>query len=96
MVLEGEMEFNVNGTIKRLREGESIDFPPQTVHTFANAGDTKCKWVNIHSPKGFLSFFEDLGVSEEEPGAMEKSISAEKIDQVVKKAADYDMHIKNT
>tara|TARA_B100000497_G_scaffold127338_1_gene168784 strand:+ start:3434 stop:3886 length:453 start_codon:yes stop_codon:yes gene_type:complete len=94
MVLEGEMEFMINGEVKVLKQGESVDFPPNIVHTFNNAGSTKCKWINIHSPKGFLSFFEDMGVFATEADAMKKSVDESIINKVMQTAADYDMHIK--
>ncbi len=94
MVLEGEMEFMVNGEVRRVGQGESVDLPPNVVHTFKNAGAINCKWVNIHSPKGFLSFFEQMGVPESEANAMEKSVDESIINKVMQTAASFDMHIK--
>ncbi|MFN3195696.1 MAG: cupin domain-containing protein [Chlorobiota bacterium] len=94
MVLEGEMEFVVDGESKKVRQGESIDFPPNVVHTFKNNGETTCKWVNIHSPKGFLSFFKDMGIPENESEAMKKSVDEGIIKRVMETAQNYDMHIK--
>jgi mannose-6-phosphate isomerase-like protein (cupin superfamily) len=73
LVLEGEMEFVTDGKVKRVKKNESIDLPPNVLHTFKNVGSSTCKWANIHSPKGFLSFFEDMGISASEPEAMNKS-----------------------
>jgi mannose-6-phosphate isomerase-like protein (cupin superfamily) len=94
MVLEGEMEFMINGESKIIRKGESIDLPVDTVHTFKNSGSSLCKWVNIHSPKGFLSFFKEMGVPESESNAMKMSVNESIINKVMRTAADYDMHIK--
>jgi len=94
MVLEGEMEFVIDGEMRLLKQGESVDLPPNVVHTFKNSGSSNCKWVNIHSPKGFLSFFEEMGVPATESEAMNKSIDKRIIDRVMKTAADYDMHIR--
>jgi mannose-6-phosphate isomerase-like protein (cupin superfamily) len=94
MVLEGEMEFIVNGEAKLLKQGESVDLPPNVVHTFNNSGSSNCKWVNIHSPKGFLSFFEEMGIPATESEAMKKSIDESIINKVMQTAAQYDMHIK--
>ncbi len=94
MVLEGEMEFLINGALKKVRQGESVDLPPNVVHTFKNAGTSTCKWINIHSPKGFLSFFEEMGIPESESEAMKKSVDESIINKVMQTAADYDMHIK--
>ncbi len=94
LVIEGEMEFVIEGELKTVRSGESVDLPPNTLHTFSNASDEACKWINIHSPKGFLSFFKDVGVPEDEEDAVAKSIDESVIQKVMQTAAQYDMHIK--
>jgi mannose-6-phosphate isomerase-like protein (cupin superfamily) len=93
-VLEGEMEFMVNGEIKKLKNGDAIDLQPNAMHTFKNDGTTTCKWVNIHSPKGFLAFFREMGVPGNEPDAIKKSVDEHIIRRVMAEAASYDMHIK--
>ncbi len=94
MVIEGEMEFVVDGKPITVGAGESVDIPTQTVHTFSNKSSQPCKWINIHSPKGFRDFFEEMGVSDQEDQAMEKSVSPELIQKVVQAAEKYDMRIK--
>ncbi len=94
MVLEGEMQFVVDGKPRLVKAGQTIDLPARVVHTFKNNGSTPCKWVNIHSPKGFLSFFQDMGISETEQDAMQKSVDETVINRVMQTAADYDMHIQ--
>ncbi|MBT8187808.1 MAG: cupin domain-containing protein [Croceitalea sp.] len=93
MVTEGEMEFMLNGEITLLTAGKSINLPPKAVHTFSNKGNKTCKWVNIHSPKGFLKFFENLGVPVGEDQAKNKSMAPELIQQVIETAVQYDMNI---
>ena len=88
------MEFMLNGEIKVYKAGELIDIPPETLHTFSNKSNQPCKWINIHSPKGFRDFFESLGVSANEPDAQEKSVAPELIQEVVKTAGNFDMIIK--
>lgn len=93
LIMEGEMEFFVNGEYLTLKAGESLDIPLGTLHTFSNKGNVPCRFVNIHSPKGFLSFFEEFGVGQQEENAVEKSVNPEKIQQVLATAAEYDMTI---
>ncbi len=93
LIVEGEMDFMINGEMRKVRAGESVDIPPNTVHTFENSSDVPCKWINIHSPKGFRKFFETLGVAAEEENAQERSVAPEIIQQVIGTAADYDMLI---
>ena len=92
-IMEGEMDFIINGELIKIKKGESVDIPPKTLHTFKNSGEKTCKWVNIHSPKGFAEFFNNYGISENEVDAAKKSVSPEIIQQVVKSAAEYDMKI---
>ncbi len=93
LVIEGEMEFMVNGKSMVLKNGDSVNLPPSSVHTFANNSNSHCKWVNIHSPKGFLSFFEDFGIPETEKDAVLKSADPEIINKVIETASKYDMII---
>lgn len=94
LVVEGEMEFVSNGETKTVTAGESLDIPPKSIHTFRNKSDKVCKWVNIHSPKGFRDFFETLGVPANEPNAEEKSTAPELVQKVIQTAENYDMHLK--
>lgn len=93
IVTEGEMSFMLNGEKLLLKKGESVNLPPQSLHTFSNNSDATCAWVNIHSPKGFLKFFNDFGVSDSQNDAFEKSLDPEVINKVIQTAANYDMII---
>ncbi|WP_420602807.1 cupin domain-containing protein [Flagellimonas sp.] len=93
LIVEGEMEFFVNGNTKTLKAGESLDVPPGTLHTFNNKSDKKCVWVNIHSPKGFTEFFETYGISDSEDDAIAKSVNMEIVQKVLETAKDFDMTI---
>ena len=94
LIIEGEMEFMVNGEIIQVKAGESVDIPPQTLHTFGNRSDQPCRWINIHSPKGFRDFFEEMGVPEHEDDAQNRSLAPEIVNKVIETAADFDMLIK--
>jgi mannose-6-phosphate isomerase-like protein (cupin superfamily) len=95
LISKGQMEFVINGEHSILNEGDSINLPPGTIHTFSNNSDRVCKWVNIHSPKGFAKFFENLGVPETVSQPEIKSMSPKIIQKVIATAADYDMIITN-
>ena len=92
-VLEGQMEFLVDGRSIVVETGGSIDLPVNTSHTFKNLGETPCRWLNIHSPKGFLDFFKEFGVDAGEENAFEKSVDGTVINEVLKRAASFDMHL---
>jgi mannose-6-phosphate isomerase-like protein (cupin superfamily) len=93
MVLKGQMEFIVNGEKRLLQEGDSINLPVNSVHTFNNPTTDTSRWLNIHSPKGFFSFFERFGVPTKQEHSFESSVSGSMIDNVVKEAAGFDMII---
>ena len=88
------MDFVVDGSQINIKAGESVDIPPKTLHTFSNNSDKPCKWVNIHSPKGFRGFFDEMGIPENESNAIEKSVAPEIINKVMQSASDFDMIIK--
>lgn len=94
LIIEGEMEFFVNGEVKNVKAGESVDIPPKTLHTFGNKSNLPCKWVNIHSPKGFREFFDKMGIPAENENAQVESVTPEIIQKVIETAGDFDMIIK--
>ncbi|WP_367390598.1 cupin domain-containing protein [Lewinella sp. LCG006] len=94
LVIEGEMEFMVNGVTQVVKQGESVNLPVGALHTFSNSSSSSCKWINVHSPKGFLSFFQEMGIPTTKEEAMKKSIDKSIIDKVIAEAANYDMHIQ--
>ncbi|MCM4155329.1 cupin domain-containing protein [Gramella sp. AN32] len=94
LIVEGEMEFMINGETKIYKSGQCADIPPNTLHTFANKTDKLCRWVNIHRPRGFSEFFKSVGIPEEEENARGNSIAPEVIQKVIETAPDFDMQIK--
>ncbi|MBP0903257.1 cupin domain-containing protein [Mariniflexile gromovii] len=94
LVVEGEMEFFINGEVKNIKAGELVDIPPKSLHTFSNKSNSTCKWVNIHSPKGFSGFFDTLGIPAENENAQQTSIAPENFQKVMEIAEEFDMIIK--
>ena len=94
LIIEGEMEFMVNGNVMVVKAGESVDIPPKTLHTFGNKSNAPCKWINIHSPKGFRKFFDQMGIPADKDMAQADSVSPEIIQKVITTAKDFDMVIK--
>jgi mannose-6-phosphate isomerase-like protein (cupin superfamily) len=93
LILKGQMEFFIDGEKRLLREGDSIDLPANSVHTFNNPTSDTTRWLNIHSPKGFYSFFERFGVPVKENKSFESSVSDSMIGDVIKEASSFDMII---
>lgn len=93
-VLEGEMDFFLNGVTNTVKAGEFVDLPLNALHTFANNADVPCKWINIHSPKGFAKFFGNIGVEVSEDNARERSVAPEVFKEVAETASSYGMYLK--
>jgi quercetin dioxygenase-like cupin family protein len=49
-VLEGELEFTVDGETIRASAGTAVVVPPGVVHAFTNAGPGRARYLNIHAP----------------------------------------------
>ncbi len=50
-VLEGELEFQVDGETVRAPAGTSVVVPPGVVHAFTNPGLGPARFLNIHTPE---------------------------------------------
>jgi mannose-6-phosphate isomerase-like protein (cupin superfamily) len=56
-VLEGELEFTVDGETVRAPAGTSVVVPPGVVHAFTNAGPGRARFLNVHAPDiGFVEY----------------------------------------
>ena len=45
IVLEGELEFEIEGVVSRPKAGEEIHIPAGAVHSVRNTGDTTARWL---------------------------------------------------
>jgi mannose-6-phosphate isomerase-like protein (cupin superfamily) len=56
-VLEGELEFTVDGETIRAGAGTSVVVPPGVVHSFTNPGPGDARFLNVHAPEsGFVDY----------------------------------------
>jgi mannose-6-phosphate isomerase-like protein (cupin superfamily) len=56
-VLEGELEFTVDGETVRAGPGTSVSVPPGVIHSFTNPGPGPVRFLNIHTPEcGFVDY----------------------------------------
>jgi mannose-6-phosphate isomerase-like protein (cupin superfamily) len=60
-ILEGEVDFMLDGKTARLTEGGFALVPPEVRHTFVNAGPGRARWVGIFSPGHYRQLVEELG-----------------------------------
>jgi mannose-6-phosphate isomerase-like protein (cupin superfamily) len=55
-VIEGELEFTIGHETVRAGPGTSVLGPPGVVHAFTNASRGRVRFLNIHSPEGFVEY----------------------------------------
>jgi mannose-6-phosphate isomerase-like protein (cupin superfamily) len=60
-VVEGEFEFDVDGTRSRVSAGETIHVPRGVLHAGANVGERSGRRVLLFSPAGLERFFLEAG-----------------------------------
>ena len=56
-MLEGELEFTVEGQTLRAGPGTLVSVPPRVVHAFTNPGPGRARFLNVHAPdRGFTDY----------------------------------------
>jgi quercetin dioxygenase-like cupin family protein len=63
-VLEGELEFRVDGETIRAEAGTSVIVPPGVVHAFTSVG--RARFLNVHAPSwGFAEYLQRVDAGED-------------------------------
>ncbi|MEP6813025.1 MAG: thiamine phosphate synthase, partial [Actinomycetota bacterium] len=63
-VLEGELEFRVDGETIRAQAGTSVVVPPGIVHAFTSVG--RVRFLNVHAPScGFAEYLQRVDAAED-------------------------------
>jgi mannose-6-phosphate isomerase-like protein (cupin superfamily) len=63
-VLEGELEFGIDGETVRAEPGMSVIVPPGVPHEFTSAG--RARFLNVHAPsRGFAEYLRKVDAGEE-------------------------------
>jgi len=60
-ILEGEVDFMLEGTTTRLTKGGFVLVPIGALHTFVNAGPGRARWVGVFAPGHYRQLVEELG-----------------------------------
>jgi mannose-6-phosphate isomerase-like protein (cupin superfamily) len=60
-ILDGQVDFTVEGEVVRGRAGSFFLVPRGTAHTFQVVGTTPARWVGIFSPARYMGLIEELG-----------------------------------
>lgn len=59
-VLEGEIEFNVDGETLRAGMGSFVMVPIGVPHTFSNPGEHPARFLNTFTPPQYIHYFEEM------------------------------------
>jgi quercetin dioxygenase-like cupin family protein len=84
-VLEGQVEFLLDGAWKKVPVGAHIFIPRSKVHTFRNCGEQQLKMLTHTSPSGFEIFFERCAAEFAKPGPPD-------MDRIIKISAEHGIH----
>jgi mannose-6-phosphate isomerase-like protein (cupin superfamily) len=60
-ILEGEVDFMLDGMTTRLTKGGFVLVPTGAPHTFVNAGSGRARWVGVFAPGHYRQLVEELG-----------------------------------
>lgn len=60
-ILDGQVDFMLEGTTVRLQQGSFVLVPRGALHTFANAGPEPARWIGIFAPGRYEKLVEELG-----------------------------------
>lgn len=71
-ILEGEMEFTVEGTTSLLKAGDTIFLPRQVPHSFRVVGEQNAKSIITIIPSGIENMFLELNALPAGPPNMEQ------------------------
>src|SRR3954470_23272273 len=59
-VLEGELEFTLDGETLRAGPGELVGAGRGVVHGFTSVGPGRARFLNVHAPGGFEEYLREL------------------------------------
>ena len=62
-ILEGELDFEVDGKILHAGKGCSVFAPRGTAHQFMNSGTTPALMLSVVQPSGLENFFNELAAA---------------------------------
>jgi quercetin dioxygenase-like cupin family protein len=75
-ILDGEFEIEIDGQRSRVRAGETLHVPADTVHSTANVGATPGRRLLIFSPAGMERFFLEAGARSEGDALDARAVAA--------------------
>lgn len=85
VVLEGRVEFLIDGAWREAAPGSTVFVPRGAVHTFRNAGQTPLRMLIQTAPAGFDTFFRRCSEEFAKPGPPD-------MDRVMAISAEHGIH----
>lgn len=92
-MLEGEMEFQLDGQTIVATQGTFLHSPKGQLHSFKNSGLTPAKMLCWVTPAGLEKFFLEIGVLMEERSPLPPPISPADIARIMATASQYGLEI---
>jgi quercetin dioxygenase-like cupin family protein len=84
-VLDGKVEFLIDGSWQEVPPGSLVYLPRGTIHTFRNCGDKPLKMLTQTAPSGFEIFFERCAEEFAKPGPPN-------MDRIIKISSEHGIH----
>lgn len=95
-IITGRLDCMIDGEWRSYADGDFVEVPAGTTHTFANNSDEDVVWVTGWRPRGFERFFRDFGVPASEPDGQGRSLDGAIVQKVIETAESYGMIIDLT
>jgi quercetin dioxygenase-like cupin family protein len=93
-VLEGELEFMVEGETIKAGAGSFLYVPRGTLHTYRNVGTGPARYLGMVTPAGLEKFFEEVGVPTATSGkSSPPPFEQEDVDRLLAVAPKYGLEI---
>lgn len=90
-IISGRLDCMIDGEWRSYSDGDFVEVPAGTTHTFANNSNQDVVWVTGWRPRGFERFFRDFGVPVSEPDGRSRSLADSVVRRVIETAESYGM-----
>jgi quercetin dioxygenase-like cupin family protein len=88
-VIEGRLEFQVDGRSFAGTKGDWVTLPKETLHTFKNTGPAPAQFLILVNPSGLDKFFKEVGYP-----SREESVTPTAIEKLLTVAPKYGLEIR--
>jgi mannose-6-phosphate isomerase-like protein (cupin superfamily) len=92
-VLEGELEFMVEGETIKAGAGSFLYVPRGTLHTYRNVGTGPARYLGMVTPAGLEKFFEEVSVPATSDRTSPPPFEQEDLDRLLAVAPTYGLEI---